>query len=44
MNENEPLKDEFNEEEPGLRTDDKRRFNDQGERIREDEQATKIPV
>lgn len=44
MNENEPLKDEFTEEEPALRTDDKRRFNEQGERIREDEQATKIPV
>lgn len=44
MNENEPLKDEFLEEEPALRTEDKRRFNEQGERIRDDEPATKIPV
>lgn len=44
MNENEPLKDEFFEEEPALRSEDKRRFNEQGERIREDEPAAKIPV
>lgn len=44
MNENEPLKDENFEEEPGLRTEDRRRFNEQGERLREDEPATKIPV
>ena len=44
MNENEPLKDENFEEEPTLRTEDKRRFNEQGERIREDEPEAKIPV
>ena len=44
MNENEPVKDENFEEEPALRTEDKRRFNEQGERIRGDEQETKIPV
>ena len=45
MNENEPLKDENFEEEPTLRTEDKRRFNEQGERIRDEEPAaTKIPV
>lgn len=44
MNENEPIKDEFFEEEPVLRTEDRRRFNDQGERLRDDEPATKIPV
>jgi len=44
MNENEPVKDENFEEEPTLRTEDKRRFNEQGERIREDEKGAKIPV
>lgn len=44
MNENDPLLDEILENEPELRTNDKRRFNEQGERIREDEAATKIPV
>jgi molecular chaperone GrpE len=44
MNENDPLIDEILEEEPLLRTEDKRRFNDQGERIREDDTAAKIPV
>jgi molecular chaperone GrpE len=44
MNENEPLKDEIFEEEPALRTEDKRRFNEQGERIRDDEPGAKIPV
>lgn len=44
MSENDPLIDEFTEDEPVLRTDDRRRFNEQGERIREDEPAAKIPV
>ena len=45
MNENEPVKDENFEEEPTLRTEDKRRFNEQGERVRDEEPAaTKIPV
>jgi molecular chaperone GrpE len=44
MNPNYPLKDEFIEDEPVIRTEDKRRFNEQGERVREDEPATKIPV
>ena len=44
MNENEPVKDENLEEESTLRTEDKRRFNEQGERVRGDEQETKIPV
>ncbi len=44
MNENDPLKDEFVEDEPVLRTEDKRRFNEKGERLREDEPAAKVPV
>lgn len=44
MSENDPLIDEFLEEEPMLRTEDRRRFNDQGERIRDDEVATKPPA
>lgn len=44
MNENEPLKDEFFDEEPVLRTEDKRRFNDQGERIRDDQADVTVPV
>lgn len=44
MNENDPLNEEILEEEPVLRTEDERRFNEQGERIREDETAVKIPV
>lgn len=44
MNENEPLKDEFFEEEPSMKTEDRRRFNEQGERLRDDEPAAKIPV
>ena len=44
MNENEPLKDEFLDEDPVLRTEDKRRFNEQGERLREDEPTMKVPV
>lgn len=43
MNENEPLNEEILEGEPVLRTEDKRRFNDQGERVREDPEV-KIPV
>lgn len=43
MIENDPFRDEFLDEEPSLKTEDKRRFNDQGERIREDEPA-KVPV
>jgi len=44
MNENDPLNEEILEEEPVLRTEDKRRFNDKGERINEEESGTKIPV
>jgi molecular chaperone GrpE len=44
MSDNEPLKDEFIEDEPVIRTDDKRRFNEQGERVRDDEPAAKVPV
>lgn len=44
MNDNDPLNEEILEEEPVLRTEDERRFNEQGERIREDETAVKIPV
>src|SRR5688572_22759 len=44
MSDNEPLKDEFIEDEPVIRTEDKRRFNEQGERVRDDEPAAKIPV
>jgi molecular chaperone GrpE len=44
MNENDPLNEEILDEEPVLRTEDKRRFNDQGERVREDEPVTKVPV
>lgn len=44
MNENDPLLDEILENEPDLRTNDKRRFNEQGERIREDEPELKMPV
>ena len=39
------MKDENFEEEPPVRTEDKRRFNEHGERVREEEPAeTKIPV
>ncbi len=44
MNENEPQTEEIFEGEPALRTEDKRRFNEQGERIRDDEAEVKIPV
>jgi molecular chaperone GrpE len=45
MNPNEPIKNEFPEEDPVLRTEDKRRFNEQGERIRPEEPETaKVPV
>ncbi len=44
MNENEPQTEEIFEGEPALRTEDKRRFNEQGERIRDDEAEAKIPV
>ena len=44
MSENEPLKHEFTDEEPLIRTEDKRRFNEQGERVRNDEPNTKVPV
>ncbi|NOT48103.1 MAG: nucleotide exchange factor GrpE, partial [Acidobacteria bacterium] len=44
MNENEPLNEEILEGEPVLRTEDKRRFNEQGERIREDQVEAKVPV
>jgi molecular chaperone GrpE len=44
MNENDPLLDEILENEPELRTSDKRRFNEQGERIREDANDNKLPV
>ena len=44
MNENEPLKDEIFDGEPMLKTEDKRRFNEQGERLRDDEPVSKIPV
>lgn len=43
MNENEPV-NQFSEEEPTMKTDDKRRFNERGERIRDDEPDTKVPV
>jgi len=44
MNENDPLNEEILDEEPVLRTEDKRRFNEKGERVREDEPPAKIPV
>lgn len=44
MSENEPAKEEFVDGEPVIRTEDKRRFNDQGDRLRDDEPAVKIPV
>ena len=45
MNENDPLNEDVFEEGPVLRTEDKRRFNEKGERIREEEeQVAKIPV
>src|SRR5215203_3053642 len=44
MNENDPLNEEILEEEPVLRTEDKRRFNEKGERVREDEPVAKLPV
>lgn len=44
MNENEPLNDDFFEGEPALRTEDKRRFNEHGERNREDEAESKVPI
>lgn len=44
MNENEPLAEDIFEGEPVLKTEDKRRFNDQGDRIRGDESEKKIPV
>lgn len=44
MSENDPLRDEFLEDEPLLKTEDKRRFNEQGERVRDDEPTAKIPV
>lgn len=43
MNENEP-KDEFFDEEPVVKTEDKRRFNEQGERIREDKDKDEAKV
>lgn len=44
MNENRPITDEMNEEEPILKTHDKRRFNEFGERMQADEPAKEIPV
>lgn len=44
MNENDPLLEEILENEPAPKTSDKRRFNEQGERVREDEPEAKIPV
>lgn len=45
MSDNDPFRSEFSDEEPLLKTEDKRRFNEQGERIRADEpEAVNIPV
>src|SRR5688572_8996748 len=44
MNENDPLNEEILDEEPVLRTEDKRRFNEKGERVLEDEPPAKILV
>lgn len=45
MSDNDPFRNEFSDDEPLLKTEDKRRFNEQGERIRTDEPETaKIPV
>ena len=45
MSDNDPFRNEFSDEEPMLKTEDKRRFNEQGERIRTDEpEAVNIPV
>ena len=45
MNENDPISEEFFDEEmPELRTTDKRRFNQQGERVQGVEEEAKIPA
>ncbi len=44
MNENDTLNEEFWEDESGVRTEDKRRFNPEGDRVRDDEPAQNIPV
>ncbi len=45
MNENDPILEELlDEETPELRTTDKRRFNQQGERVQSIEEETRVPV
>lgn len=44
MNDNEPLNEDLFDSEPTLRTEDKRRFNEQGERVRDDRPESKGPV
>lgn len=44
MSNNETLKDEVHEEEPAIKAQDKRRFNTEGERVRDDAEPVKIPV
>ncbi len=45
MNEDDPISEEFLEEEiPELRTTDKRRFNQQGERVQHVDEQPKVPV
>lgn len=44
MSNNETLKDEVHEEEPAIKSQDKRRFNTDGERVRDDAEPVKIPV